>query len=235
MNDTKITKERIQNHFAYSWWKYVLLAVFAVFGWNMVYTMTKYQAPPDRRLGIYFVTHPIDSGMLDQIQNAVLEDFPGLEEVRCHSVVFSEEDDYYGSIQLSTYIGAGEGDVYIMSRRQFSRYAPGGAFLALDDAVKTVAIDAQGLNVESGYARNEDTGERELYAIPANALYGMLDYGIDNRDLMICVMRYSKNMDTAIQCANWFVQTMQAPKPEWLAEVEPEQNMGELIEDYPSY
>ena len=235
MNDTKITKERIHHHFSYSWWKYVLLAVFAVFGWNMVYTMTRYQAPPDRRLGVYFVTYAINAEALDQLRDQILREIPGLEDASCVSIVFSGEEDYYGAIQLSTYVGAGEGDIYIMNREQFNSYAQSGAFLALGDAVKAGEINAFDLNIESGYATMEDTGKRELSGIPANELYGFLEYGIDNRDLLICVMGYSKNMDAAVRCADWLVQTMRAPKPEWLEQVEVEQNTGELYESHPSY
>ena len=32
---TPITKEKIQNHLHYSSWKYILLAVVAIFGWNL--------------------------------------------------------------------------------------------------------------------------------------------------------------------------------------------------------
>ena len=33
---TPLTKERLQNHITYSSWKYILLAVVAIFGWNLV-------------------------------------------------------------------------------------------------------------------------------------------------------------------------------------------------------
>jgi len=42
---TPITKAKLQNHFTYSLWKYALLAVVAIFGWNIVYSMTAYQPP----------------------------------------------------------------------------------------------------------------------------------------------------------------------------------------------
>ena len=237
MSDTKITKGRIHHHFSYSWWKYALLFAVAVFGWNMIYTMTKYQAPPDKRLGVYFVTHPIDTDALDRLSNDILSAMPRLEDVNCVSIVFSEADDYYATIQLTTYIGAGEGDIYIMNRQQFHRYAPGGAFLALDEAVTTGAIHADGISLQSGYATVEDADARALYGIPATELYGFLDYGIDNRDLFICVMAYGKNKDSAVECVDWLMRAMKAPKPEWVEKVEAEPLWGERIEieDYPSY
>ena len=40
-----VTKERIRNHFAYAWWQYVLLICLAIFGWNLLYTTTRYRSP----------------------------------------------------------------------------------------------------------------------------------------------------------------------------------------------
>ena len=235
MNDTKITKERVQHHFAYSWWKYVLLAVFAVFGWNMIYTMTKYQAPPDKRLGVYFVTHSIDSEALDHLRDQILSVLPELEDASCASIVLTEQEDYYATMQLSTYVGAGEGDIYIMGRKQFAQYASNGLFMALDDAVETGAIKTRDINTDSGYATVDDTGVRALCGIPAAELYGFFEYGIDNRDLLICVTGYSKNQSAAVQCVDWLVQSMKAPKPEWLEQAEAEQGVGEAAESHPSY
>ena len=44
-----ITKERIRNHFHYAWWQYVLLVCLAVFGWNLLYTTTRYRSPESSR------------------------------------------------------------------------------------------------------------------------------------------------------------------------------------------
>ena len=49
-----ITKERIRNHFAYAWWQYVLLICLAIFGWNLLYTTTRYRSPNDQRLERYY-------------------------------------------------------------------------------------------------------------------------------------------------------------------------------------
>lgn len=238
MNGTEITRERIQNHFAYAWWKYVVLVVAAVAGWNMIYTFSAYQAPPDKRLGVYFVTYPVASETLEWMEQEILQTFPALEDVNCVSVVYTEDDNYYGSIQLSTYIGAGEGDIYILTRERFSAYASGGAFVALDEAVESGALHADDMDVSAGYARDEDSGERMLYGIPADSLYGLMEYGVDNRGLMICVMAYSKNEQAAIACVNWLIETMRAPKPDWLLQAEAEQGITDQDDNganIPSY
>ena len=37
---TPVTKQTLRTHFTYSWWKYALLAVLAVFGIDLLYTVT---------------------------------------------------------------------------------------------------------------------------------------------------------------------------------------------------
>ena len=52
---TPITKEKFQNHITYSSWKYILLVVAAIFGWNIIYSVTQYQPPEEKKviLGIF--------------------------------------------------------------------------------------------------------------------------------------------------------------------------------------
>ena len=40
MPDTRITKERLKNHWVYSSWKYLLMVVIFVAGWNLTYSVT---------------------------------------------------------------------------------------------------------------------------------------------------------------------------------------------------
>ena len=40
-----ITRERIRTQFPYGWWQYALLIGRAIFGWNLLYTTTRYRSP----------------------------------------------------------------------------------------------------------------------------------------------------------------------------------------------
>jgi len=220
MQDTKITKERVQNHFTYSWWKYALLAAIAVFGWNLFYTATAYRAPKDKRLDIYFVTHALSAEATELVSAQVLEHFPELEDSTCASIVYTKEDNYYGAIQLTTYMGAGEGDVYLMTKERFDALKESGGFEPLDAAIASGELDLRGIDTSRGIATDE-SGVTALFGVPADTLYGFMDaYGVDNRDLVICVMAYSHNKGTAIRYVDWLVKTMRAEKPEWVKEQE---------------
>ena len=238
MQDARITKERIRNHFTYGWWKYAVLVVAAILGWNLFYTTTAYRAPKDKRLDLYFVTYGLPETVTDWFSQQVLALFPELEDSMCASISYMDDDNYYGSMQLSTYVGAAEGDIYIMTRERFDAFKGMGVFVNLDDAVASGVIDVRGMDVSRGIATTEE-GDRGLYGIPAEPLYGLMEqFGIDNRDLMLCVMAYSENQHIAIQFVDWMVGEMMAPKPDWLAEQEAtkvESSGGQEISDIPSY
>ena len=44
----QITKKWLKNHFAYSWWKYLVLTVACVMGVDMLFAMTAYRVPEDK-------------------------------------------------------------------------------------------------------------------------------------------------------------------------------------------
>lgn len=238
MNDTKITKDRIRHHFAYSWWKYALLVCAAVFGWNIIYTTTAYRAPRDKRLDIYFVAPGFSDTASGWFEEQILALFPELEDANCIAVNYSD-DDMYGDMQLSTYLGAGEGDIYILPRERFGAFASGGAFVPLDGAIDEGKIQPRGIDTARGIATYTDTGERALYGIPAAELYGLMETaGVDNSDLIIGVTAYSPNTENAIRFVDWMIETMLKPKPDWLVEREKEFSHGAETQDLsqiPSY
>ena len=109
-----ITKERIRNHFAYAWWQYVLLICLAIFGWNLLYTTTRYRSPNDQRLEWYYGGYQLDGeknidSLMDDLHQSLFSD---LEEVEFRTVML---DQTYGSMQLMVWVSAGEGDLFLIS------------------------------------------------------------------------------------------------------------------------
>ena len=45
---TPITQEKIKNHLTYASWKYALLIIVAIFGWNLIYSVTQSQPPEEK-------------------------------------------------------------------------------------------------------------------------------------------------------------------------------------------
>ena len=52
---TPLTHKKLQDHFSYSWWKYVLLVVLAFTSWSIIYATTTYRPPEEKKvvLGVY--------------------------------------------------------------------------------------------------------------------------------------------------------------------------------------
>ena len=52
-----------------------------------------------------------------------------MELVSGVTLLASSSDDYYSQMQLTTYIAAGEGDIYFLPSGDFKSFAANGAFL----------------------------------------------------------------------------------------------------------
>jgi len=241
MRATKITKKRVADHFAYSVWKYALLIVLAAFGWNLIYSVTVYKPPADKKLDIYMVTYAMAGDAIDRLDQMASPAFPDLEAINFLHIAMNDMDDYYANIQLSTYIGAREGDVYLMPGERFRAYASGGLFAPLGDAIADGTIRLGEIDAQSGMMEltDDETGERlpaAIYGIPASRLYGLLELGIDNRDLWIGVTMYSQNIPNALKMVDWLIDSFTEEKPDWLTELEAAQpGVREADDPLPSY
>ncbi len=215
---TPLTSEKIRNHFAYGYWKYLILIVVAVAGWNLIYQTTQYRPPEDKRIDFYVASNTMDSDAMEawltDVRNTA---FPDLELMEAYTVM-TGTDDPYAQMQLSTFIMAGEGDVYLLDAERFKSYASQGAMASLDNYVVDGSLKVDGLDVSGGYVTISDTGERHLLGIPADKLYGLVNhFGIDCRGMVLCVMVRSGNENNAVKFIDYLIQNMQEPAPDWLA------------------
>jgi len=219
MQETKITVQRIRHHFNYSWWKYALMACLVVFGWNLVYTSSAYRPPRDKRLDITFVSHPMPEDFTGWVKDETLARYPDIEDANITSIVLTPEDSYYGTMQMTTYIGAGEGDVYVLPKEQFDSLVQNMAFVPLNNAIADGTIALDGMDTASGI-RTDEEGQTAVFGIPLDSLYGFMEHGIDNRGLYAVVMSYSPNQERAADWIGWLAEAMRGPKPQWLVEQE---------------
>lgn len=206
---TPVTKDTLRNHFAYSWWKYAIVCVVAVIGWNLIFTMTAYRPPEEKKVDM------IVAAMGDQVAfDAYLEDvrlteMPDMEQMRS---IFLTMDDTYGMMQLSTYIAAGEGDVYLMKKTEFQTYAREGAYVPLEDYPELVAqAEALGIDLSKAWRTVQDTGEKHLFGIPANSLPGLSAYMYLDGDCYLSVVANSGNNDNAVKFLSILLEDMSVP------------------------
>ncbi len=201
---------RVRHHFTYHFWKYAVLAAVSVFAWDLIYTQTEYRPPQDKRIDIYIQSaaaaqETVDSFMGEVWRKAV----PDMERVNTVLLTTSSLTDMYAVMQLTAYLAAGEGDIYMLGREDFKRFAAQGAFLALDELIGSGRIDARGIALDPGRVTlqtgDEEPGETAapletgLYGIPAEALRGFTDrMGIDSRGMFLSIAALNGNEDNVV-------------------------------------
>ena len=203
-----ITRDRIRNHFHYFWWQYALLIALAIFGWNLLYTTTRYRAPAHLKMDWFYEGSIVAD--TQQKADALMADltaqlFPDMEEVGFTVVGL---DENYGSMQIMVWMAAGEGDLYMLAQDSFPQYAQGGSMLDLTPWVEDGTLNVEGLELKRGYVRDEDTGERYLCGIPAGHLTGLNEYGIFPENTYLSVLSNGGNTDNTIKLMSWLLENM---------------------------
>ncbi len=64
---TPLTKARWKHHLAYNGWKYILVLILSIIGWNLIYTMTAYRPPEDKKVDVYLSLASADQTAFDGI------------------------------------------------------------------------------------------------------------------------------------------------------------------------
>ena len=191
---TSLTKKNLRHHFAYSWWKYLLIALISFGLVDLLYAVTAYRPPKNKTIGFYIYGYMDEAGLTDYMENVRQTEMSDMEEMRPQMLV---ADDAYGPMQLMTYLAAGEGDVYLLPREQFLNNASGGALVPLEnDAGLMSLFDAAGISLQSGWRRDADTGENHLFGIPADKLPGLGRYAV-TQDGFLCLIISGGNMENA--------------------------------------
>ena len=161
---TPITKQTIREHWHYSWWKYALLIILALVGWNLIFTVTAYRPPEEKRVDMYVLgvgdEDKLDSYM-EQVRQTAMDD---MEEMNC---IFMAYDETYTTMQIMVYLAAGEGDLYMLNKEMFQSYASQAAFLPLEEIPGLVdMLTEAGVKLDKGWRTNSDTGESTCTASP---------------------------------------------------------------------
>lgn len=206
---TPITKQRLRNHLTYGWWKYALLIVLAIFGWNLVYTVTRYRAPEEKKVVVNLYVYGDQDALNAYMAEVNAALMPDMEEM---STLFSPLDDTYGDMLLSTHMAAAEGDIYLLDRTHFQQCAASGAFLPLETQTELVSLlEEAGLSLSQGWRTVNDTGERHLYGIPCADLPGISAYIYDPSDCYMAVLISNQNDENVLKFLDIFVSDLLTP------------------------
>ena len=205
---TPITKEKFQNHITYSSWKYILLVVAAIFGWNIIYSVTQYQPPEEKKVILGIFSYGEDVNITPYMQRIQAELLPEMEDVSAQYIM---PDETYGDMILTARIAARECDMYILPRTQFQNYAAQGGFMPLDEVLPELLADleAAGVSLSRGYRTNDETGEKHQYGIPCADLPGMRPMlQCDTKDMYAAVFFETENNENVLTFFNQFIRDM---------------------------
>ena len=193
---TPVTSGTLKQHLTYNWWKYILIVLLAFGLVDLLYSVTSYRPPREKTVGFYVYGYMNEEGLSAYMDNVRDTEMPDMEEMLPQLLV---DDASYGPMQLMTYLAAGEGDLYLLPREQFLSYAANGSLIQLEDDAELLALfDTAGVNLQSGWRRNTETGETHLYGIPQDKIPGLGQYAYA-QDGYLCLIITSRNQENAMK------------------------------------
>lgn len=218
---TPVNRMTIRQHLTYNWWKYILLAVLSFFLVDLLYTVTAYRSPPEKKVEFYVYGFADQKGLNDYMARVNREQMPDMEVM--DSLVMLT-DDAYGPMQLTTYMAVGEGDLYLLPREQFLSIASQGGLHPLENEEALLArFTGAGRSLQNGWRKIAETGETHLVGIPQDKVPGLrqLAYAQDG---YLCVLAAGGNVDNTLKFLNILVNDMfEAPaEPAAAASVAPD-------------
>lgn len=237
---TRWNWDDIKQHFAYTWWAYVLTAVLMLFCWQMAYHATEYDPPADKKLQITIAGEYVSTTVLEYYQQRAAEEFPELERITVDNIPldFTGEGDYSGYTKLQVVVACGEGDIYLLNRELLGIYGEMGAFEPLDELVTKGELAGMftGEELARGTLSSEeiDDGAAHVYGLPADRLYGLISQGVDTSGLYLTVTSYSGNPEYARKALVWLCEQTKEEPPAWMNDLEElEGEMGQNVDELP--
>lgn len=220
MADNRITKHRVKNHWAYSWWKYLLMVVCVVFGVNMFFTMTAYRVPENKKVELYLCSGWADAEMAYADMWPMLQEIdPEQEELLVMNIDLMGQE-YYSIMQFTTYVAAQQGDIMLLPKGEFKKYASEDAwsmYAELTPYMENGDLNTGDIDLTIGTMTNA-SDESGVFGIPADTLYGLVDYGIDPADTVLAVTAYSGNEEACVKMLDAMIRRYQTEKPDFYDE-----------------
>lgn len=204
-----ITRRKIQSHFQYGFWKYLVLAMLAVFGWNLLYTTTRYRPPETAKVEFFAEGNSAAEAEVQALADRIHANvMPEMEEVSSTVVTF---DEMYGDMQLTVWVSAGQGDVYLVDKARFQTLGTSEALLDLTPYLDSGALKAGGIDLSGGYVTGEDGGAPALLGIPADSLTGLMQYGLTGEGMVLCLLVNGGNDEYAVKFLNALIADTATP------------------------
>lgn len=211
------TKEWRQNHIRYNWWKYLTVVLCAWIGWSVLFSVTAYRVPPERKIDIYFVGPYVGYENLEALKTELKAAMPDVEEFNCYPMTLEgdAESQSMAVQKLTLYMAAAEGDIYLLPRQWFLSFTSQDGCAPLDEYLASGALKPNG-DYEKGCVTRKE-GEfvgKHVFGVPLAEQYGLITReGFDNRNILAAVTSYSKNKDNAVRTIQWLIDNRTEEKP----------------------
>lgn len=226
MKNTRPTTERIKTHFTYTWWAYLLSALFLLILWDMAYGWTEYRAPAERSVYVNYAGAYVSEDARIAVEEELRAAFPVEEieyiQVDAFTIDYADTEHLSASVEkLMAMIGTGEGDLYLLHSANFQQYAQMGAFTPLDTYLAPGG-SLEGLftpeQIALGTYTTEENGTH-CYGLPCDTFYAYYDLGIDPSNYMIAMMSISSNPEGTYKVFEHMIHSgMDAERPAFLDE-----------------
>ena len=102
MTKNRMTKAWLKNHISYCWWKYLLMAVLCVVGVDVLFAVTQYRPPEEKKVEIYVLNDYAETeAMSQELEPLFFERCPDQEELTVLNINLGS-DDMYARMQFTT-------------------------------------------------------------------------------------------------------------------------------------
>ena len=189
----------LKTHLTYNWWKYLIAVIVGIFGVDLLYTVTEPRVPDSARLEIIVNGYMLRSGFDEYLEKVRIAEFPDILET---NVSIAMDDDSSTAEYLTTRMAVHEGDLYILSRSEYTRMVENGVLQPLEKDDELIHQILAGVEINEGWVLksdpedSEDSEKKHLYGISLNYLPA-LNYFFSVKDGFLCVYRYGGKPEVA--------------------------------------
>lgn len=200
MANQRLTKKKLKNHLAYSWWKYALAAAVSTMLVSIVFAVTEYRPPDDKKVEFYVLNSYADTETMQADFWPLLQARkPEQEKLTVININLTDSSKHLrADAVFDVCRGAAGRFVFDFAGRDAQITSDGAqeSLVELTPYLENGVIDAEDIDLAKGTLDRGD-GTTAVYAVPADTLTGLNAYGNDPRDSLLCIPMYSKNADSA--------------------------------------
>jgi len=241
MPNTKLTKDRLKNHYQYTKAIYLGILIAAVMIADVLFTVTAYRSPGSRSVDIELVgvfSETENAAPFEQIALEAGQAFerardeaagvdvnapdyvPALEQVQFITMMYdmTSEDAYYDQQRYMVALAANEGDIFIVDRTMMNDLINQGLAVDLTPYIESGVINPGDRDLtrvtypETVEEGQPATGKQCIYALQTDSMSGLWnELQYDFREKYMVLMVYSENVDTSAAVMQSLIDQFEVP------------------------